>query len=145
LYQWVKYEEKSVSIVFNDGIQNWGVNASTGELLLEAVHRLNVLDTLSNRTKRECWNFQLKAPCRSPFTDYIHFTGTNKPWIGRPPDDWKNSTAPTGTWYRELNRLNQELRLGLDFANWRTGHRPLLGLSPLHVSATKANYSNTPL
>jgi hypothetical protein len=143
LYQWVKYEEKSVSIVFKDGIQNWGVNASTGELVLETFHRLNVLDTLSNRTKRECWNLQLSAPCQSPFTDYIHFTGTIKPWLGRPPDDWRNSTSPQGTWYRELHRLNQELGLGLDFANWRTGHRPLLGFAPLHVSAAKANYSTT--
>jgi hypothetical protein len=145
LYQWVKYEEKSVSIVFRNGIQNWGVhNASTGELVLEAFHRLDVLDTFSTRTKRECWTIQLSAPCRSPFTDYVHFSGQLKPWFRGPPADWQNSTDPVGSWYRELERLNRELRLGLglDLTKWRTGHRPLLGLYPLHVSAALANYSS---
>jgi hypothetical protein len=147
LYQWVRYEEKSVSIVFRDGIQNWGVqNATTGELVLETFHGLDVLDTFSTRTKRECWTIQLQAPCQAPFTDYVHFAGHLKPWLRGPPAGWRknNSTDPVSSWYRELERLDRELRLGLDFTNWRTGHRPFLGLFPLHASAALANYSSAP-
>jgi hypothetical protein len=140
LYQWVKYEEKSVSVVFLDGIQNWGINSSTGELVLEAFIPLSTLNAFSNRVNRQC--LKNHHPCQSPYNEFVHFTGTSKPWLRGPPVDWKTDEGPTGLWYRELDRLNEELILGLNFSSWRTGHRPLLGLSPLHVSAALANYSS---
>jgi hypothetical protein len=140
LYQWVKYEEKSVSMVFKDGIQNWGINASTGELVLETFNRLNVLNAFSNRGNRLCIKSHL--PCQSPYTEFIHFTGTSKPWLRGPHADWKTNEDSSSMWFKELDRLNEELGLGLNFSNWRTGHQPLLGLFPLQISATTANYSS---
>jgi hypothetical protein len=103
-----------------------------------------------------------KTPCRAPLTDFVHFTGRSESWLlSRLPDDyysWRNNknsnnssgrstkTTAAGYWYRELDRLNHELRLGLDmdeFSNGREkGRLPFSGLFPLHVSAAKAYHSS---
>jgi hypothetical protein len=50
LYQWVKYEEKSVSIIFHDGIQNWGVSSTTAKVVLVARHNVgNIFQTNTAR------------------------------------------------------------------------------------------------
>jgi hypothetical protein len=73
---------------------------------------------------------QQDAVSRALTPIFDHFTGRSEKWLlSRLPDDsywWRNNknsnnssgrstkTTAAGYWYRELDRLNQELRFGLD-------------------------------
>jgi hypothetical protein len=126
LYHYVKYVKKSVSIIGSGNrVENWGA-AANGTVVLE--------ETLDNpfrpyATKRRVTQY---GACRKFMCDYIHFSGTAKPWLGKPPDDiaseqHKNSDAKH-VWWHTLYELNEEVGLYLNFSRWETGQRPSLGL-----------------
>ena len=80
-------------------------------------------------------------PCHPPHSEFVHFTGKSKPWLNGPPDDFEESPSeergPAHFWFHNLWILNDKLDMGLDFKNWKTGHRPLLGLFPKLTDAKK--------
>lgn len=74
----------------------------------------------------------------APYTDFHHFTGANKPWLAwRRPENitqqLKTITDPnkiqdvTVWWYYWLNKVNEELKLGVDIEKFEA-KRPVLGL-----------------
>jgi hypothetical protein len=141
LYHFVKYEQKSVSIFFNEKIQNWDVD-SDGKLHLEKT--LILTNTLKKYDRGfKCWpRSTLGAKCRAPFSDYVHFTGRNKPWKQKPPGVLSKETAESSAasyWYYTLSILNRDFQMGLDFENWNTAQwRPLLGFFPLDTDHATA-------
>jgi hypothetical protein len=59
---------------------------------------------------------------------FYHFTsGKNKPWMVGPPkgfaDADKKWESPWHLWFYELDRLNEELRMNLNFHKWTEGKR----------------------
>jgi hypothetical protein len=139
LYQWVKYEEKSVSIISKNSVENWDVD-DNGTVYLESTIGLDIFNEYS--MDRVCWNTR---PCKTPFKDFMHFTGRSKPWLVSPPDGFQtdpNSTPPH-FWYNILYNLNEKMSLGIDFTQWRQFHRPYLGMYPTHSTASKTSYAIT--
>lgn len=73
LYYWVKYVKKDVSIIIGPDLEHWSNKSSAdGNVTLERVET-NILTDLS------CVPYAKGA---SPYRDFIHFTGTTKPWLG---------------------------------------------------------------
>ena len=139
LFHWVKYAEKSVSIIFKHSVENWDVDQN-GKIFMEQRFELSIFDDYN--LDRVCWKIK---PCRAPFNDFIHFTGKSKPWLRSPPEGFETdatSSAPH-LWYNTLHILNDKMKLGIDFSQWRQFHRPLHGLFPTHNSASKTSYAAT--
>lgn len=114
-----------------------------------------------------CWRgFMKTKPCHPPHSDFVHFTGKSKPWyvsisalvfvnfvfvfspkshidlrLNGPPDDLEQPPSEergaAHFWFHHLWILNDKLDMGLDFKNWKTGHKPLLGLFPTLTDAKK--------
>lgn len=124
LYYYTKYVKQSVSIVYGKNqVENWGTSES-GRIHLEVT-----LDNPFDRLRK--LRIKDRMSCAKFMCDFIHFTGGLKPWI-KGPD--KNITVslvedetPLHMWWHTLFKLNDELSMGLDFANWRSG-RPSLGM-----------------
>jgi hypothetical protein len=135
----VKYEEKSVSIIFSHSVENWDVDVN-GTLHLEQRLSPDIINEKS--LDRDCWS---KRPCIAPFKDYIHFTGKSKPWLRSPPENFAtdSTSSPPHSWYNTLYVLNDKMNLGIDFSQWRQFHRPSLGMYPTHGSASKTSYAFT--
>ena len=133
----MKYEEKSVSILYKDSVENWEIDAN-GTLVEQ---RLRSRLFKKYNSDRVCWN---KRHCQAPFNDFVHFTGKSKPWLRPPPTGFEtNATlSPQHYWYNTLVLLNYKMALGIDFASW-SQQRPLHGLYPTHHSASKTSYSNS--
>jgi hypothetical protein len=126
LYHYVKYVKKTVSIIGSGNrVENWGA-AANGTVILE--------ETLDDpfrpySTKRRITQH---GACLKFMCDYIHFSGTGKPWLSRPPSDIasdeRRNADPRHIWWHTLYELNEELGLHLNFSDWKTGQRPALGL-----------------
>ena len=142
LFHWVKYEQKSVSIVFRKEVEHWGED-NEGKPVLEATSDLSVF---GHRVERKCWVGTMKLkPCQAPHSDFVHFTGKRKPWLAGPPDDLSPETRMATAdhfWFQTLSVLNDKMQIGLDFKNWRKGHRPFLGMFPLHKDAATTTYKS---
>lgn len=79
LYYWVKYVEKSVSVVERQTVFNWGENITTNDVFLES--RIDLVDIENRAQPRTCWNVMRGKACLPPHRDYFHFTGKKKPWL----------------------------------------------------------------
>jgi hypothetical protein len=145
LYHWVKYEQKSVSIIFKKTIQNWGVGANGDVTLQQTIGIATIAPTIT--VNRTCWTgFMSQNPCVPPHSDYVHFTGGKKPWLRGPPKDFGAAdmkSSPAHSWFHVLSILNTELNIGLNFSDWKTGQRPAFGLYPKHVDAANTEYHTT--
>ena len=139
LFHWVKYAEKSVSIIFKHSVENWDVDGD-GKLFMEQRLELSIFNDYN--FDRVCWNIR---PCKTPFKDFIHFTGKSKPWLVSPPEGFETDSTSSAPhfWYNSLHVLNDKMNLGIDFSQWRQFHRPLHGLFPTHSSASKTSYAVT--
>lgn len=141
LFHWVKYDQKSVSIVFRNEVEQWGVDAQ-GKVTLEKTDDLKIF---GDRIKHKCWRGLMKMkPCEAPHSDFVHFTGRSKPWLAGPPEDLSEETkeeSASHVWFYTLGILNEKMNIGLDFNNWRKGHRPFLGMFPLHKDAATTKYN----
>jgi len=137
LYHWVKYKEKSVSIILKDSVQHWGTD-DKGLIHLESTAKLSEVFG-GHGSQLECWKNTLNdKPCAVPHSDIVHFTSTKKPWLHSPPKDLSERTAsasPMHLWYHTLSRVNQKLGMGLNFTDWSINHRPLLGMHPNAIEA----------
>jgi len=79
-----------------------------------------------------------------PHSDFIHFTGKSKPWLGGPPKGFGTVSERESAghfWFYVLGILNKKLDMNLDFDNWKTGHRPSLGLFPKQADVAKTSYA----
>lgn len=147
LYHWVKYEEKSVSIILRRAVQNWGVDRD-GKLVLEETLSLSTL-RIPSRSKdcfREYTLLRLK-PCTPPHSDFVHFTANKKPWLtGVPANFGRFVGAKTQSadyyWFHILHILNKKFQMGLDFNNYPKAPRPLLGMYPRHSDVVGTRYTN---
>jgi hypothetical protein len=131
LYHYVRFVERSVSIVIRSEIQNWDMDAR-GNVHLNETLGLDVFDMVP--TTRGCWNDStlLFRPCRRPYTDYIHFTGRRKPWLSNPPRDFKKApeTSSAHFWFYMLDILNDKMDIGIDFKSWKRRQFAFLGARP---------------
>jgi hypothetical protein len=80
----------------------------------------------------------------APRSDHVHFTGKGKPWFHSPPANLTEANrldSAAHFWFYNLEQLNKELDLGLDFTRWTTGQsrRPLLGMYPLYSAVLTSN------
>jgi hypothetical protein len=80
----------------------------------------------------------------APRSDHVHFTGRGKPWFHTPPGNVTEETrldSASHFWFYQLEQLNNELDLGLNFTGWTTGksRRPLLGMYPLYGAVLSSN------
>jgi hypothetical protein len=80
----------------------------------------------------------------APRSDHVHFTGRRKPWFHVPPANVTEENrldSDAHFWFYNLEQLNDELDLGLNFTGWTTGRsrRPLLGMYPLYGAVLTSN------
>ena len=137
LYYWVKYKEKSVSIILKDSVQHWDAD-DKGIVHLESTAKLD--DVFGGHSsQRKCWKGSLNGkPCAVPHSDIVHFTSTKKPWLHSPPKVFSGRSAldsPMHLWYHTLSGVNEKLGMGLNFTDWTIKHRPLLGMHPNAIEA----------
>jgi hypothetical protein len=71
LYHWTKYYKKSVSIVFEDKVENWAADES-GVVRLEVV----LEKPFANFSKPR---IRIYAACHKFMCDFMHFAGNKKP------------------------------------------------------------------
>jgi hypothetical protein len=118
-------------------VENWDVDRN-GTLFIEQNLGMDIFKEYN--FDRICWNIR---PCKTPFKDFMHFTGKSKPWLVSPPEGFEtdSTTSPPHFWYNTLHVLNEKMKLGIDFSQWRQFHRPLHGLYPTHGSASKTSYA----
>jgi hypothetical protein len=140
LYHWVKYAKKSVSIAYQDKIQNFGTLPNGTVVLEETLDR-----PFTNHSKPiKCLNRYQLCRLGAPRSDFVHFTGNKKPWFRGPPANFSEETplsSDSHFWYHQLEKLNDEFGMGLNFTNWKTGksRRPLLGMYPLYGAVLTSN------
>jgi hypothetical protein len=134
----VKYEEKSVSIIFRRSIQNWDQNENGTVHLEQPLNHEIFKEYAVNRT---CWKFRMR--CIAPFSDFVHFTGRSKPWLRSPPGGFETDadSSPSHLWYNTLYILNKKMKLEIEFKEWRQFHRPYHGMYPTHSTAAKTSYA----
>ena len=100
IYFWAKYHEKSVSIIIGPEIETWGTDKS-GVLRVERTVKGGPLDKFSCVTR----GLEFSS---SPYRDYIHFTGKNKPWETEYAQlATKSSRSPAGLWFSNLRLAAQ--------------------------------------
>ena len=83
---------------------------------------------------------------KPPHSDFIHFTGTQKPWLSGPPDNFGIASERESAkhyWFYVLEILNGKLNMRLDFNNWQKNKRPSLGLFPKHADVKKTSYASS--
>jgi lipopolysaccharide biosynthesis glycosyltransferase len=143
LFQWVKYVKKSFTVILRNGAQNWGADKK-GNIKLEKSLDLDVF--ASKAKSRECWEGTLNQRlCTPPISDIVHFSGQQKPWLRKPPEDLSEATASTSPahfWYYTLSILNDKLDLGWDFDYWKEHEKPLLGVF-VSQEMSGTSYANT--
>lgn len=126
LYHWTKFVKRSVSIIYGNGgqnqmVQNWAPSA-VGNATLET--RLN--DPFEGLSKPRFRHF---SSCSKFMCEFVHFTGSEKPWLKQPPfnsslDDYQADDA-FQVWWHTLTVLNDEFEIGLDFNRWEAAKPPL--------------------
>lgn len=123
LYYWVKYVVQDTSIAIGNRLQNW-IPGDDGKprLLSESIGVLQTYSShpLTNQTGMDHLRF-------SPYRDFVHFMGGNKPWQRGPV----NKSPTSRLWFDELATINSERGLGLDVAHWNAKHRSEMHDSPL--------------
>ena len=123
LYHWTKYVKKSVSIVFLGRVENLSADENGKPHSERVMHQV-----FTNYSKPLISQY---GSCNKFMCDYQHFTGLLKPWLRKPPEDLSEVTKLTSgahVWWYYLQRVDQELLLGLDFDNWVSPGRPTHGL-----------------
>ena len=140
LLHWVKYVKKSVTFVMRDWTENWvpfpngTMHGGEGVVMLETMKEYSPM--------LKCWFRQLFfKSCKPPHSDYMHFSGQKKPWLVGPPENLTETNmdhSGRNTWFYHLRELNSTLEMKLDFSQWRTHQRPVLGLYPKHTDVAKA-------
>jgi hypothetical protein len=137
----VKYAKKSVSIAYRDKIQNFGALPNGTIVLEETLNR-----PFANHSKPiKCLSGYNMCAMGAPRSDFVHFTGRRKPWFHGPPANLTKKTrfkTDSHFWFYQLEQLNDELDMGLDFARWKNGKskgRPLLGMYPVYGAVLTSN------
>jgi len=74
LYYWTKFYKKSVSIINNNNVEQWGKELETGNLRLISLDVDTLEDKICSSFDRERWK------AKTPYRNYLHFTGRGKPW-----------------------------------------------------------------
>lgn len=92
LYYWTKYYKKSVSIVNNNVVEQWGSKSATDRVRLQR-RGLDILRAhVCTNDERERKGHKI-----TPYINFIHFTGNNKPWYG-------NRTILEESIHRKINQ-----------------------------------------
>ena len=126
LYYWTKYVQKSVSIIFENTVENYGVVVGQDQ---RVPHLLETIPKPTANNSRQL--IRQDGDCRRYLCDFHHFTGHFKPWLRQPPPGLSNHTKyknATHLWFWVLKRLNEQLDLGIDFEHWETIQKPPHGL-----------------
>jgi hypothetical protein len=126
LYHWTKYVKRDVSIVFEDRVENWGApigGGMKGKVGLEETIRR----PFNNYSKPR---LRVYAMCRKFLCDIMHFSGTKKPWLRKPPKDLSDVTKEKDVfylWWYTLQQIDKTAGLELDYEHWRTWQEQPLG------------------
>lgn len=122
LYHWTKYEKKSVSIVFENYVENWSA-LDNGTVYMES--RLD--KPFTNYSKPR---LRVYIMCHKFICDVMHFTGSKKPWLRRPPGDLSldsKDSDPLHIWWWTLQTIDKRIGMKLDYENWKRWQEPPLG------------------
>lgn len=82
LYYWTKYYKKSVSIINKENVEQWVKSLETNELHLLSVESNILEDKICTSSDTERWFKKAKTP----YKNYVHFTGRGKPWHNNQTD-----------------------------------------------------------
>jgi len=140
MYYLAKFLQKDVSIAIGDRIQNWkavdgqerpemesdttGVLAKYQPELTAYQYSCDKYLSNSNVAEDEIKN---QWRCNPPYDSVAHFMGKTKPWQKRfnmeSATDWTYGLKAVKTrWFKELDELNKELKMGLDLWHWNDKH-----------------------
>jgi hypothetical protein len=126
LYHWAKYVKRNVSIVFEDRVENWGPSrgvGTTGSVTMQETVRKPFLNYSKPRLR-------VYPMCRKFLCDIMHFSGTKKPWLRKPPKDLSGATKEKDAlhlWWHTLKEIDRIADLRLDYEHWRTWQEQPLG------------------
>jgi hypothetical protein len=145
LYHWVKYEKSDLTIIHYNRLQQWAeISADDTPILgpipvteVPAPHRNKTIGVIKKTADviSSCGGLRMKLKRdfhiqeHAPYCDFHHFTGANKPWLPwrRPENvssllkkikDHTKIKDVTLWWYFWLDKVNNELALGLDIENF---------------------------
>jgi hypothetical protein len=135
----LKYVKKNVSILNRESVVNWGAGQQVEEKLTSPFRNV-ISDT-------PCWSFE-KGGCTHYANMFYHFTsGKNKPWMVGPPEGFSDADkkwqSPWHFWFYQLDQVNEELSMNLNFDNWTEGkrkkRRQSLGTSSMSYTVQNAS------
>lgn len=122
LYYWIRYVQKSVSILQKDGrIENWEVLDDEDGGPAELVERIHP-HAIQLPNPVYCW-----SRCTTFWSMFVHFTARTKPWnVGCPATKLTYLTvfqSPVHFWCRTLRELNESMQAGIDLEDVRDPDR----------------------
>ena len=127
LYHWTKYIKHSVTIVYQDMVENWSPINTNGAI--KAVKERVLVEPFVNYSNPLLRQY---SSCKKFMCDFIHFTGSGKPWLRKPLldtlDESNKLHKGEHVWWYFLMVVDHEMGLNLDFHNWQERQRPSLGL-----------------
>ena len=132
LYHWVKYHRRSVSIIFRDRIEEW-VNGTVKE---EPNHLHSCLGEAGSYPFGERRRFRF-----SPSRDFIHFTGSGKPWLGYVPQLQADNKA-ISLWFYHFRIMRAKWNLNVTDEEVIQLGSPPLGATPTKNQARAHAYQN---
>ncbi|EEC44602.1 predicted protein [Phaeodactylum tricornutum CCAP 1055/1] len=158
LYYFLKYAQQDVTLVIGERVENWVPGTVDGQPQMAA----NLTTPFNNYTtdearakKSSCLVQNTAYECVPPYRDFMHFSGSSKPWQGMLPrafvlaheglDRWEKLPTPLWPsllWFKELIEVNDLLQLGLDVENWNEQHLPRMKDSPMGYIAKFADHAN---
>eukprot|EP00568_Trieres_chinensis_P013749 CAMPEP_0183295582 /NCGR_PEP_ID=MMETSP0160_2-20130417/3489_1 /TAXON_ID=2839 ORGANISM="Odontella Sinensis, Strain Grunow 1884" /NCGR_SAMPLE_ID=MMETSP0160_2 /ASSEMBLY_ACC=CAM_ASM_000250 /LENGTH=423 /DNA_ID=CAMNT_0025457089 /DNA_START=174 /DNA_END=1445 /DNA_ORIENTATION=- len=154
LYHWTKYVKRSVSIIVDDEVQNWGPAEKDDAQIVRLESKMKDVLNEKSCSQRDQFN-RGRMLLNAPYRDFVHFVSTTKPWLGAKasnvPGDVANiSEAQNATqlWFYGLRRQIAEHKLSdrINIYDLRVG-RPPLGLYPtwyqMYLQANKTKVNKT--
>lgn len=153
IYCFMRFVIQNVSHILGSSVENWAWNVNDSEIPYIAEVLDNpfweigaahppILQTprckSASKTNRNLSHF-----CYPPHRDFIHFTGSKKPWQNQIPRNALSikelnafKSLPRQRfqwhlWFWSLDRINRRLDMGLNLTAWDIEHLPHMQESPL--------------
>lgn len=111
LFYWVKYYKMNTTIFIGEKVQTWVPGPTNGSPKLYTEGN-NLLDAYAE--PRSHCNIGRWA-CAVPYRDWVHFSGSKKPWTQEVLSDKDRLGRKTYhiEWFADLRKLSQDLNMGI--------------------------------
>lgn len=152
LYYFFRFVLQNCSHIVGRRVENWVSNVSNVDAPYIGSSHDGMLMEFSNRQPpiilscprcNSSLETEMEYTCYPPYRDFHHFVGRSKPWQNTFHEQWlKPAISSTEgkhlltsnskeVWFKELQKLNKRLGIGINFTEWNTCYLPRMKESPL--------------